>query len=409
MALVAGLIRDEESFRAEAARATEALMRLMSEDVALGLSGPQLRAETKARLESEAKRERWESGKNEGNANLDRFTSDLERRLEGLPLVTAANSVAIVGVVKEAWEALWYPAPTDAADEYLHPALSGNLRAQTIERLEAIDRRSGSELAELVSRFRTAVETAEAKKRERLQLEQNAPEAEALSARLKDASSELGKLREQRDEAVRALTSIEGQLAAKRQELGRHVDKIGRGAPALRRAQYADRASALLTQLLEDAVPSEVGAVAREMTSAWKSMAHMSDRVDHIEITADCEVRMISKNGEDLHTIEKSAGASQVFTQALIAAITRVSGITFPFIVDTPLARLSREQRLGVLRTFTQHAGQVILLSTDEEVVEDKLDAIIDRISKVYELKVSHDDGVSVTTIHEGYSGTGAH
>ena len=42
MALVAGLIRDEESFRAEAARATDALMRLLAEDVALGLSGPQL-------------------------------------------------------------------------------------------------------------------------------------------------------------------------------------------------------------------------------------------------------------------------------------------------------------------------------------------------------------------------------
>ena len=167
-----------------------------------------------------------------------------------MPLVSAAGTEAIVGVVKDAWEALWYPAPDDAAQEYLHPALAGSLRSQTIERLEAIDRRSGTVLAELVSRFRTAVETAESKKRERLQLEQNAPEAEQLSKRLRDASSELGKLREQRDEAIRASNGVDGQLAAKRQELGRYVDKIGRGAPALRRAQHADRVSAVLGKLL---------------------------------------------------------------------------------------------------------------------------------------------------------------
>ena len=85
----------------------------------------------------------------------------------------------------------------------------------------------------------------------------------------------------------------------------------------------------------------------------------------------------------------------------MITAITKVSGRTFPFVVDTPLARLSRDQRIGVLKTFTDRPGQVILLSTDQEVVDDKLDAIRDRIIASYELKVAHDEGVAVTTVHE--------
>lgn len=108
---------------------------------------------------------------------------------------------------------------------------------------------------------------------------------------------------------------------------------------------------------------------------------------------------MLSHRGEDLHEIEKSAGASQVFTQALIWAITHVSGQDFPFVVDTPLARLSRNQRLGVLTTFTDRPGQVILLSTDEEVVDDKLEAIRDRVAAAFQLRVRNDDGVTVTTI----------
>jgi DNA sulfur modification protein DndD len=128
-------------------------------------------------------------------------------------------------------------------------------------------------------------------------------------------------------------------------------------------------------------------------------MAHLPDRVDRIEITPSCEVKMLNDRGEDLHLIDKSAGASQVFTQALITAVTNVSGRDFPFIVDTPLARLSREQRIGVLKTFTDRSGQVILLSTDEEVVDDKLDAIHDRIAASYSLSMTTDAGVAVTSV----------
>ena len=399
MASVADLIRDEERYRAEAARVMDALLKLLAEDVALGLTGGDLRRETKMRLEAEAQRERWESGRNEGNANLDRFINDFSERVGQLSLPDGSSLETIVESARAAWDALWHPAPTGVADDYLHPNLMGAARLQALQRLESIDRRSGSELVDFVSRFRHAVDTAESKKRERLELEQNAPEAERLTEALKLASSEMGRLRSERDEAERGLIGIEGQLAAKRQELGRYVERIGRGAPALRRAQCADQFAQLITQLLHDAVPTEVGAVAREMTSAWKAMAHMPNRIDRIDISPDCDVRMLNSDGEDLHLIDKSAGASQVFTQALITAITRVSGQTFPFIVDTPLARLSKEQRLGVLKTFTDRPGQVILLSTDEEVVDDKLEAIRDRVISAIELKVIQDKGVSVTSV----------
>jgi DNA sulfur modification protein DndD len=223
--------------------------------------------------------------------------------------------------------------------------------------------------------------------------------SERLSLRLKEVSEEAGRLRAQRGDAERAVGALAGQLAAKRQELGRYTDRIGRGAPAIRRATQATVIAELIDGILDEAVPSQVGAVAEAMTRAWKSMAHMSERVSKIEITPECEVRMLNRRGENLHEIEKSAGASQVFTQALIWAVTHVSGQDFPFIVDTPLARLSRDQRLGVLKTFTDRPGQVILLSTDEEVVDDKLEAIRSRVVAAFQLRVRSDEGVPVTTL----------
>lgn len=400
VAMVADLFKEEQLFRADAARATELLMKHLAEDVALGLAGSELRRAAIERLQEEAKRESWETGRNEGAANLDRFLADLSNRLSNVaPPLLELQRAKVVEVTTESWEGLWHPPPSDAAETYLHEALRGTARVQAIERLSSLDRRSVNELTELVQRFRNAVATADAKKRERFQIEQTAPEADKLSARLKSVSEELGALRNQRDEAERAQTALEGQLAAKRQEMGRYVERIGKGAPALRRAAQADKVAELLQTLIKEAVPSEVGAVAREMTKAWKSMAHMSDRVDRIEITDDCEVRMLNSRGENLHDIEKSAGASQVFTQALISAVTNVSGRDFPFIVDTPLARLSKEQRIGVLKTFTDRRGQVILLSTDEEVVDDKLEAIRDRVSTGYCLEVTPEEGVAVTYV----------
>ncbi|MCO6415212.1 AAA family ATPase [Siccirubricoccus sp. KC 17139] len=400
MAMVADLIREEERFRAEADRATDSLMKLLAEDVALALAGPTLRNETVARLRAEETREAWEAGRNQGNANLDRYVADLSRRLDALkPPIEAKQRDTVVAEVREAWHALWHPAPEGCAEGYLHAGLMGAARMQAVERLIAVGGRSVAELSAIVATIRSSADTADAKKRERLSLEQSAPEAERLSARLKEVSEEIGRLRLQRDTAERAAAALEGQLGSKRQEFGRYTDSIGRGAPVLRKATQAEAVARLIDDILEDAIPTQVGAVAEAMTKAWKSMAHMSDRVDRIEITPDCDVKMLNRKGENLHEIEKSAGASQVFTQALIWAVTHVSGQDFPFVVDTPLARLSRDQRLGVLKTFTDRPGQVILLSTDEEVVGDKLDAISDRILAAYQLRVRSDDGVAVTSV----------
>ena len=401
-AMVGKLMQSEQHYRDEAKRAMDALLDLIQGDVALALAGSDLRKQTCARLAAEDKRERWETGRNEGNQNLDRFALELGRRIDALkPALDSARQKAVIEAAKGAWDALWHPPPAGCADDYLHAGLTGSMRLKAMERLRAVDNHTEGEIAGHEERFRVAVDNADVTRRQWQELESTAPQTEQRIKRLTEISEQQGQYKAQRDEAARIMQSKEGELASKRKELARYVSRQGASAPALKRADHADRYAQLIEALLKDAVPSEVGEVAAEMTKAWKAMAHMPDRVDRIEITPQCEVKMMTADGEDLHVIDKSAGASQVFTQALITAITKVSGRTFPFVVDTPLARLSKAQRIGVLKTFTDRPGQVILLSTDEEVVDDKLDAIRSRLAAAYELRISDDKGVSVTSVHE--------
>lgn len=401
VSLLKALMEDAERYRHDADREFASLTDLLSGDVALAVAGPELRDNTIDRLQSEATRQAWEAGRDEGSRNLDRFAADLSERIARLdPPILGSYQEGVIAAAKAAWQALWHPPPDDCADDYLHAALAGPTRARTIDRLKAVGELAAVEVSRHVERFHTARDRAAAKRREALEVEQVSPDIEKWAARLSELSELRGKYFEQRDAASRAIEAARAELADRRAELGRYVSQLNARAPELAYAELADAYAGLIDRLLDVAVPHEVGEVAKEMTTAWKSMAHHSDRVDRIEISPDCEVRMLAIDGTDLHAIEKSAGANQIFTQALIAALTKVSRRTFPFIVDTPLARLSLEQRLGVLRTFTDRSGQVILLSTDQEIVEDKLDAIRHRIAADYELKLTFDGGVAVTTVH---------
>ena len=213
VALVASLYEDEKRHRDEAERTASDLTTLISGDIALAIAGDSLRSTTLERLRSEAKRETWETGRDEGHRNLDRFAEDLSTRLGQLkPPLKRKFHDPVVAAAKEAWAALWHPPPDGCADGYVHSALTGTTRSGVIERLEAVERHSAGEASSLVMRFEAAVSTADAKKRERLELEQMAPEIESQAATLRELMEQSGRFKEQRDAAQRELDTATAEL-----------------------------------------------------------------------------------------------------------------------------------------------------------------------------------------------------
>lgn len=82
-----------------------------------------------------------------------------------------------------------------------------------------------------------------------------------------------------------------------------------------------------------------------------------------------------------------SAGEKQIFIMALYQALSQLNKIDVPYIVDTPFARIDKEHREKILdRFFKQLNGQVIILSTDEEIVGNYCDVISDIVSNTFVL-----------------------
>jgi DNA sulfur modification protein DndD len=65
-----------------------------------------------------------------------------------------------------------------------------------------------------------------------------------------------------------------------------------------------------------------------------------------------------------------SGGEKQIFIMALYQALYSLNHVSVPYVIDTPFARIDTEHRRKILKNFFMKLkGQIIILSTDEEIV----------------------------------------
>ena len=99
-----------------------------------------------------------------------------------------------------------------------------------------------------------------------------------------------------------------------------------------------------------------------------------------------------------------SAGEKQVFIMALYQALSKLNKVSVPYLIDTPFARIDNEHRQNILNNFFMKLkGQIIILSTDEEIVGEHRESIENAISDYYLLKHAENNGTEI--INSAYFG----
>lgn len=92
-----------------------------------------------------------------------------------------------------------------------------------------------------------------------------------------------------------------------------------------------------------------------------------------------------------------SSGEKQIFVMALYWAMMNQSKNDLPFIIDTPFARIDTEHRSNITNQFfTKLSGQLIVLSTDEELSGTHLENMKEQISHVYMLEYGDDKATHI-------------
>ena len=190
------------------------------------------------------------------------------------------------------------------------------------------------------------------------------------------------------------------------------------------------RALLAFDELQDVLYAKSIKAVEQEFKVHFNALINKSDLIDGIHIDENLNVlpyknkhfyasdikKTLDKNGEEyiiaqigLHAFELlktklqsdeaefdlpvevkqqlSAGEKQIFVMALYQALSQLNKINVPYIIDTPFARIDKEHRSNILEHFFKKLkGQIIILSTDEEIVSNYMDVVSDVISNTFVL-----------------------
>lgn len=92
-----------------------------------------------------------------------------------------------------------------------------------------------------------------------------------------------------------------------------------------------------------------------------------------------------------------SSGEKQIFVMSLYWAMMQQSKNSLPYVIDTPFARIDTEHRVNITNYFfKQLDGQLIILSTDEEITDAHMSSMKEQIARVYMLEYGQDKSTHI-------------
>ncbi|MGE9267874.1 MAG: DNA sulfur modification protein DndD [Verrucomicrobiales bacterium] len=120
------------------------------------------------------------------------------------------------------------------------------------------------------------------------------------------------------------------------------------------------------------------------MLESFQSLLRKTDLVSGLTIDPkDFTVTLLDRNKQPLPFDRLSAGERQLLATSMLWGLARASGRPVPTIIDTPLGRLDSSHRTHlVTRYFPSASHQVLLLSTDEEIVGNYHEALKPYVSR---------------------------
>ncbi len=257
------------------------------------------------------------------------------------------------------------------------PSLQGHAR-----RLEEVSRlaRLEVELQQKLDDTSTVIE----KDRERYRQVQET--LDRLQRERNDLNQTLGKLDSDYEKAQKDLTR-------KQIESGQQERKMAETAKSSARRQQADSLIDLYNEYKEELKSQRKKDLEDAINKHFKTLMTSHDLVHHIRVDEHFGIHYQDKDGHPLGGANLSAGMKQLAAIALLWALKDVSGKSVPVIVDTPLARIDRQNQENLLRNYFPHvAEQVIVLPTDSELDREKYRMLSSSIYREYKLVNPHGD-----------------
>lgn len=176
------------------------------------------------------------------------------------------------------------------------------------------------------------------------------------------------------------------------------------GAKAnLRIIEHADLIRETLAAFRSRLIMRRIELLQDSILESYNSLMRKKGMVADLRIDPSTfSLSLKSRSGSEVPPDWLSAGERQLLVVAILWGLARASGKALPIIVDTPVGRLDSTHRANLVHHYFPLAShQVVLLSTDEEIVGSTLKRLTPSLAKKYRLV--YDDKTESTRIEPGY------
>lgn len=404
IATVKDLVEEREQLRNKLKDSRRQLEEILSGRLPFHLLPKDLLDDFRRQLIAELKLSDWDAEKRALEPRKAEFESAFMAQNE--PVIDPALSDSQLGAIKKrleaAWASLFYPPPSDCANEVIHDYLHESLRQKALGFMNTINL-GQREIHDLLSDQHGLQQRLDelGRKISRLEGIDRDGTVAAWKKELDDIQVKRDDLDRRIDSDRRKIIALEQQISDQSATYSREKNELDKSSPVRATIDRSERVRRIIDDLIPALFPLKVKELATAMTTVYKQLAH-KNQVEKITILDDGTTQIIGKTGKEI-TFDRSAGENQIFATALIAGLAKVSGVKAPMVVDTPLGRLDSKHRENILKFWTGDATrQVILLSQDEEIDYHFHKLIQDSVGKTYLLEhLDVGDGIGRTTAHE--------
>jgi len=169
-------------------------------------------------------------------------------------------------------------------------------------------------------------------------------------------------------------------------ELDKHLDAAEDTEHDQRIVKRIPKVQLTLNSFRQRVVARHIGALEHTIYESFQHLARKPKLLGSINIASDTfRMTLMDSEGSVVPFQILSAGERQLLATAILWGLAKVSGRPVPLIIDTPLGRLDSHHRSHIVqRYFPAASHQVVLLSTDEEIIGRYLEMIRPAVGREY-------------------------
>ncbi len=207
-----------------------------------------------------------------------------------------------------------------------------------------------------------------------------------LINKISEIESEKGSLKEKKENLNEKKKDIENEIDEISSDIKKLENDIICAEVDRRKVEKIQNAQNVIEEVEKEVITSRIDRLEDYISERYHKLSNKDDMVRDIVVDEEnFNIKLFDSDNNILDKESISTGEKEIFAISVLEGLIKISDYDFPVIIDAPLTSLDEEHTDNILSQFVPNiSDQVILLSTDREIDENKYQTIKDDINREF-------------------------